>query len=116
MKFLFFSFIIILFIGNHDTSAQTNALKKASIKINLSGSVKDAKTSLPLQGASIYISDLKAGTTSDGGCNYILKNLPAGNYVIVIGYIGYKNVVKTISLIENTVSDLSLEISITEEN
>lgn len=107
--------IIILFIGYYNTSAQTSTTKKL-LKVTLSGKVTDQKTTQPLQGASIYISDLKTGTTADAAGNYSFKNLPSGNYVVEIGYIGYKNVVRSISLFENTVSDFALDVSITEEN
>ena len=116
MKKNFLSFIIILFIGYCNTAAQNSVTKKLIIKVTLSGMVTDAKTGLPLQGASIYISDLKAGTTSDAQGNYILKNLPAGTYVVEVGYIGYNNAVQTIFLSGNTITDFKLDVSITEIN
>jgi iron complex outermembrane receptor protein len=71
---------------------------------------------LPLQGATIYIPDLKVGTASDANGNYILRNIPAGTYLVQAGFVGYKNNVKTISLNENTKTDFAMEISVVEEN
>lgn len=106
-------FLFTTIIGYYYVSAQT---RRPSIKVNLSGKVTDANTGLPLPGASIYISDLKAGTASDTVGTYSLKNLPAGSYIIEAGYVGYKTAVKSIMLAQDAVADFKLDVSITEEN
>ncbi|MCW3092403.1 MAG: TonB-dependent receptor [Ferruginibacter sp.] len=116
MKKYLLLYVAFLFISNSPVSAQTGATKRIPVRVILSGKVTDAKTGLPLQGASIYISDLKTGTTSDSAGNYILKNLPNNNYVIEARFIGYKNAVQTVLLAENTLLNFNLTISITEEN
>ena len=45
-----------------------------------------------------------------------MQNIPAGDYLVQAGFVGYKNIVKRISLNENTTADFVLEISITEES
>lgn len=109
-KITLFSIIILLNIALH---AQ-NSLSR-NIRFTLSGKIIELATNKPLQGATVYIADLKAGTTSDQNGNYILKNIPAGTYLVEAGFVGYKNVLKTITLNENTVSNFILETSITEE-
>ena len=96
--------------------AQTNYTKDIITRVTLSGKVTAANTGLPLQGASIYIPDLKAGAISDTNGNYILHNIPAGNYLVQAGFVGYQNLVKKISLNKNIISDFVLEIAITEES
>ena len=44
-----------------------------------------------LIGATIYISGLKKGTTSQIGGDYIIENVPAGNYNLSINYGGYED-------------------------
>lgn len=85
-------------------------------KVNLSGNITAAKTSLPLQGASIYIADLRIGTSSDSSGNYILNNIPSGTYLLEIGFVGFKTMVRTVNLSQNTVLNFVLDVSITEEN
>ena len=107
---------VIPFIFFNQAAAQTSFKKNIITKVTLSGKVTAANTGLPLQGASIYIPDLKKGTTSDANGNYILQNIPAGNYLVQAGFVGYQNMVKRISLNENTTADFALGISIIEEN
>jgi len=108
--------VMIPFIFFSSTSAQTNFTRNISTKVTLSGKVTAANTGLPLQGATIYVPDLKAGTTSDANGNYTLHNIPAGTYLVQAGFVGYKNNIKTISLNGNTAANFVMEISIVEEN
>ena len=107
---------VILFAFFNPSLAQTSFKKNIITKVTLSGKVTAVGTGLPLQGASIYIPDLKKGTTSDANGNYILQNIPAGNYLVQAGFVGYQNMVKRISINENTTADFALGISIIEEN
>jgi iron complex outermembrane receptor protein len=104
-----------LFIFSNTVSAQPGAKKSSVKRVTLSGRITAAGTGLSLQGASIYIPDLKAGTTADANGNYTIHNVPAGTYLIQAGFVGYKNNIKTIALNENATADFVLEISITEE-
>ncbi len=56
----------------------------------LSGKILDAETGEPLEQVSVYIPQLENGTVTDQDGNYSLKNLPEGNYKLVISYIGFK--------------------------
>src|SRR5258708_28320564 len=105
--------VIISFIFSNSVCAQTNYTKKIITKVTLSGKVTAANTGLPLQGATIYIPDIKAGTSADVNGNYILHNVPAGTYLIQAGFVGYKNNIKRITLNENTTADFFFEISLT---
>src|SRR5664279_1360540 len=110
------SLFILLFATFNPASAQTNFTKNIITKVSLSGKVIAANTGLPLQSASIYIPDLKSGTTTDANGNYVLHNIPVGTYLIQVDFVGYQTMVKRISLTENTTSDFALEISVTEES
>ncbi|HVZ95943.1 MAG TPA: TonB-dependent receptor, partial [Chitinophagaceae bacterium] len=99
----------------HPASAQTNYSRQLATTVTIKGTVTAAVTGLPLNGASIYIPDLKIGAIADSGGHYTLRNVPAGTYLIQAGYIGYKNSVKTVTLDHDMTVNFILEISITEE-
>ena len=111
MKKFYILLAIIVCLQLHVVAQNT----ARNIRITLSGKITAPKTTSPLQGASIFIPDLKMGTTTDENGNYVLRNVPAGTYLIQAGSVGYKNELKTITLSENTTADFELEISITEE-
>ncbi len=108
--------VILLLIMFCEAAFPQNSTQKNSSRVTLLGKVTDAATGLPLHAASISIPDLKAGTTANADGNYTLRNLPSGNYIVEVAYVGYKNIVKNISITENTTSDFALTVSITEES
>lgn len=55
----------------------------------LKGSVIDEKTLDPLQGANISIEGTQRGTTAEADGIFIISDLPAGTYNIIITFIGY---------------------------
>ncbi|KAA9038590.1 TonB-dependent receptor [Ginsengibacter hankyongi] len=112
------SFTIVSFfsIFLNPAWSQTSFIKSTVTKVSLSGKITDKNSAQPLQGATIYIPDLKTGTTSDANGNYTLHNIPIGTYLVQAGFIGYKNNIKTVSINENTTLDFAMEISVTEEN
>lgn len=106
LTLVFLSFLSIIQIN-----AQPNLLK-----VNLSGKITTTKSGEPLQGASIYISDLKLGATSDSNGNYIITNIQSGTYLLEVGFVGFKTLVKTVTLNQNSIMNFALDVSITEEN
>ncbi len=68
------------------------------------GKVTDADTNEPLVGATVFISDLKATTTTNENGEFIFKNIPQkGRFLVEVRYIGYKTASKAVDLssIEN---------------
>ena len=84
-----------------------------NIRVTLSGKITTTTTT-PLPGASVYVPDLKTGTTTDENGNYILRNLSAGKYLIEISFIGYGSIVETIDLNSTTQKDFVLNPSLIE--
>ncbi|RZK46104.1 MAG: TonB-dependent receptor, partial [Pedobacter sp.] len=81
----------------------------------VTGKIVDADTQQPLVGATIYISDLKAVTTSNANGEFTLKNVPArGKFLVEVRYIGYKTASKQIDLANNTALNFALETSVIE--
>jgi hypothetical protein len=64
-------------------------------KGTIKGTITEGGTRLPLAGANILVKDLSFGAMSDIDGKYEIKNIPVGNYAVVISYIGYETVVKT---------------------
>ncbi|MGG9960268.1 TonB-dependent receptor [Ferruginibacter sp. SUN106] len=111
---------IFLFTAAIFLVAAANASKKNTFtdpaKSTLSGKVTDKKTGLPLEGASVYFSDLKKGTITTANGNYSINNLPNGNYLVEVKFVGYKSALQNISIQGNVIQDFSLEPSVVEEN
>lgn len=80
----------------------------------LSGHIKDESSGEPLYGATIYIPDLKMGSTTNSDGYYFMNNLPSGKFLIQVSYIGYANLIKTIEIFGHVVFDFTLEPSVTE--
>ncbi len=59
---------------------------------NITGKLIDAETDEPLIGASVLIEGTSTGTVSDFDGNFVLNNVAAGTYTLVVSYIGYDDV------------------------
>jgi iron complex outermembrane receptor protein len=64
----------------------------------LTGTVTDAATGRPLQGAAVYLSDSRTGTYTDTAGRFMLKNIPVGHTILEISYTGYKTIVAHLDL------------------
>jgi len=65
--------------------------------------------SSPIAFANIYLKKTTFGGVSDENGRYLLNNIPAGNYTLVVSCLGYKKVEKTIQLSSNSKFDFDLE-------
>ncbi|MCF6353433.1 MAG: TonB-dependent receptor [Cyclobacteriaceae bacterium] len=89
MKHLYFA---TLFFTSHFLFAQTGSVKGKIMQI-------DSITALP--GVSVYLESTKLGAASNGNGNYILKNVPVGNYTLTVSAIGYFTLTEEIRVEEN---------------
>lgn len=53
------------------------------------GRVTDAEDGTPIFGASIYISELKTGASTDTAGNFLIRNVPIGTFLAEVRMIGY---------------------------
>ena len=65
---------------------------------SISGVVLDESTHQPLIGANVFLEGTRWGTTTDEDGVFILKNLPAGEYVLVVEFLGYQTYRSTLSV------------------
>ncbi|MCX6245638.1 MAG: TonB-dependent receptor [Bacteroidetes bacterium] len=80
----------------------------------LSGHVTDKETGQTLPGATLYLPDLKTGTSTDKDGFYVLHNLPGSSLAIQVSYMGYKAEVVTVDLIKVHSRDFQLSPSAIE--
>ena len=106
MKKTFISIICILSIAQISVSAQNK----------ITGSVRDDQTKEGLVEATVYITDLKMGTTTDTDGNFSFDNVPNGNYLFEVKYIGYKNRIERVKIDKNTTLDFPLGSAVSELN
>ncbi|KQB99384.1 TonB-dependent receptor [Pedobacter sp. Hv1] len=82
---------------------------------DVKGKVIDASTQEPLVGATIYISDLKATTTTNANGEFTFTNVPnKGRFLIEVRYIGYKTASQQIDLSANAPISFALTPSVIE--
>ena len=79
----------------------------AQKKFTISGTVKDAATGELLIGTSIYVKETMTGVTTNHYGYYSLT-LPQSKFTLVISFIGYLDVVKTVELNKNMIINVEL--------
>lgn len=90
-------------------------LSSASSLAEVRGKVIDASTHNPLSGATIYITDLKAYTTTNNQGEFILRNIPSkGKFLLEVRFVGYKTHSEAIDLSGQSNLIISLYPSIIE--
>jgi len=94
---------LILFLGIASSYGQTN---------NISGKITSGGDVLPY--ANIYLKKTKIGTSSNENGVYELKNIPKGNYTLIVSSIGYQTKSEKISLDSN--QKLIKNFSLSENN
>ena len=65
-------------------------------RVSIGGRVVDAATGERLPGAHIYLTDLKAGATTNRDGYFVFSSLPPGPYEARISYLGYRTVDTTL--------------------
>ena len=93
-KFLFITFLFSLATFGQE-------------KFTISGTISDQNNNETLIGVSIYIPELKSGTSTNQYGFYSIT-LPEGNYKIVISYLGYTSIVESIELSKKITKNFSL--------
>ncbi|SHF62138.1 TonB-dependent receptor [Pedobacter caeni] len=92
-------------------SANSFAAELSEVK----GKITDASTQEPLIGATIYISDLKAVTTTNSLGEFTLKNIPLkGRFLMEVRFVGYKTHSQMVDLATINTLNISMEPSVVE--
>ncbi|MCP4581829.1 MAG: TonB-dependent receptor [candidate division Zixibacteria bacterium] len=85
-------------------------IASANERFTLSGFIRDASTGEELIGTTVYIKDLKAGTSTNVYGFYSLT-VPGGNYTVRYSTIGYEKQEIELPLNENIKRDIELAVS-----
>ena len=123
MRITIINFFTLLFIllSSTGTKAQGNSLAGPLKKFNtlngtFSGKITDAKTGAAIDGATVYISDIKSGTATDAAGYFIISNIPQGIHLVEISHIGYSSIVENIDIRNDVTKNYTLTESIIENN
>jgi hypothetical protein len=80
----------------------------------INGFVTDAATGENLPGATVIFKNLNVGTLSNDEGYYAIKNLPSGDHIMRITYIGYESQLDTISFTRD--QQRRIDITLTPES
>mgnify|MGYP002733160622 FL=1 len=86
------------------------ASEKKQTDANLVGHVVDKSTKEHLAFVNIAIEGTTIGTTTDASGHYFLKNLPEGDFTLVVSSIGYATITKRVSVMKNTTQEVDFEM------
>lgn len=73
------------------------------------GHIVNAKTQKHIPFLSIMVKGTTIGTTSDAEGHFNLKNIPAGNHVIVVSGVGYRKIEQPISITSGRHHEVTIE-------
>ncbi len=108
-KLLFFA----VFIFSQSSHASK---KKLVLKGNFFGVVTDASSGKPLQGVSVYISDVRSGTSTNAKGEFIIISLQEGSHLVEFSHVGYSTIAVQINIQGDTKKDMVLSPSVVENN
>ncbi len=110
MKKILFLSLLILCAANPAKASDD------PVKGTFSGTIKDKNTGKALQGASIYISDLKTGGISNAAGEFTIPNVSEGFHLVEVSHIGYTSLAENILVQGDTKRDFLVSESIVENN
>jgi outer membrane receptor for ferrienterochelin and colicins len=99
-----FLFLLMLLL----CSAAGFAEKKTDANINGHIINKTNKEHLPF--ISVAIKGTTAGTVTDATGHYFLKNLPTGNFTVIVSGIGFKRSEQEVNLVAGKTLEINFEI------
>ena len=76
---------------------------------SISGKITQQESQEPCIGASIYIKELKRGTTADTAGVYILRNLPKGSYTLQISSVSMKTIKQKVVVSGDILQNILME-------
>lgn len=96
-NYLFYLFLFIL--SSHTAFAQQN--------FTITGYISSNNEPLPF--VNVFLNGTSYGTTTDIDGNFILKNIPSGDYKITASYVGYRSKTQAVSVKSDIKINFSLE-------
>src|SRR5688572_9203133 len=84
----------------------------AQERVTLNGYIRDAANGEELIGVTVYIPQVKAGTTSNSYGFYSIT-VPPGDYQVQFSYVGFRTLTLDLALTENVTRNIDLETAAT---
>lgn len=95
--------LIFTFLLNLSAWAQTSSIQ---------GKIADAKTGETLPGANVVIQGTTIGSMTDMEGRFVIKNLQAGTYTLVVSYVGYvQQTIKDVKVMEGRTANLDVKLN-----
>src|ERR1041385_5880006 len=82
----------------------------------IQGRIIEAKSFKPLPFATVYLNQTTIGTVTDDKGDFIMKDVRAGDYDIVVTYLGYQTYQSRISVNDSTPLSLSIKMVLATTN
>lgn len=82
-----------------------------TIAQNLTGTVRDGRTSQPIAGVTVRLLPTTKGTTTAASGNFRFDGLPQGQYVLRISSVGYQLVDEVVRVAERTNPNVSIALT-----
>jgi len=87
------------------------SLSQFLFSANITGKITDITTGSFLPGANVYLSGTNYGAASNRSGDFTINNVPSGNYVLKVTYVGYADFSVDVSLgDESLTQDISLGV------
>jgi iron complex outermembrane recepter protein len=109
VRILSLAFLITFGLG------QSFAQPSSRVRASLRGKILNNK-SQPVQAASVYISDLRVGATTNDNGEFVLTNIPEGSHLIEISHVSYVTITEEIVLRGDVTRNFILTEAIVEAN
>jgi hypothetical protein len=74
------------------------SLSQFLFSANITGKITDITSGSFLPGANVYLSGTNYGAASDRSGDFTINNVPSGNYVLKVTYVGYADFSVDVSL------------------
>lgn len=76
---------------------------------SLNGTITD-ENGMPISGATVKIEGLKKGAITDEDGKFVIDNVPAGNYKVVLSFVGFESLSQSVAVQGGKASQLNLKM------
>ncbi len=77
----------------------------------IKGKIIDKATKQAITGATVEIKEIQHGVSTDTSGNFILKDIPAGSYSLIVSFVGYQEkIVNDVTVMRNKTNYVEAEI------
>ena len=94
--------LMLFFLGNHSIYAQGTG--------TISGAAVDKASGEELLFANVLLEGTTLGTSTDEKGKYIIPQVPAGDYSVLITYVGYKEQTKSVTVVAGETVKVNFEL------